>query len=186
MHKPISCDTCWAEDSPDNRCEICPLPRACGFYCRDHHKDICIDGKAPKDVVCQLPPPGWYCQRKPVPHDGPCAALPFYKDEPHTIDTAAGIIASDLYGGLEPYDAWAPRIATAIRAWQKKDRGESLPDDIRAAGWVVAVHNDYRLDGVAHTFWLFTKGDQCVKGEGKTDAEALNQIRNKLAETKPR
>jgi hypothetical protein len=28
---------------------------------------------------------------------------------------------------------------------------QSLPDDIRAAGWSVAVHNDYRQDGVAHT-----------------------------------
>jgi hypothetical protein len=26
------------------------------------------------------------------------------------------------------------------------------PDDIRAQGWDVAVHNDYRLGGVFHTF----------------------------------
>lgn len=56
----------------------------------------------------------------------------------------------------------------------------SNPDDIRAAGWAVAVHNDYRLNGVAHTFWLFTKGDRCVKGEGVTDAQALNQVREQL------
>lgn len=56
----------------------------------------------------------------------------------------------------------------------------SNPDDIRAAGWVVAVHNDYRLNGVPHTFWLFTKGGRCVKGEGLADAEALNQVRQQL------
>jgi len=57
---------------------------------------------------------------------------------------------------------------------------ERLPDDIRAQGWAVAVHNDYRLDGVPHTFWLFTKDSVAVKGEGKSDAEALNQVRATL------
>jgi hypothetical protein len=57
---------------------------------------------------------------------------------------------------------------------------DGSPDDIREAGWTVAVHNDYRLNGRAHTFWLFTKGDRCVKGEGFTDAEALDQIRHEL------
>jgi len=53
------------------------------------------------------------------------------------------------------------------------------PDDIRAAGWSVAIHNDYRIDGVPHTFWLFTQPilGRYVKGEGRTDAEALNMIR---------
>lgn len=51
------------------------------------------------------------------------------------------------------------------------------PDDIRAQGWAVAVHNDYRLDGVPHTFWLFTRDGVAVKGEGRTDAEALAQVR---------
>ena len=54
------------------------------------------------------------------------------------------------------------------------------PSDIRDQGWAVAVHNDYRLVGVPHTFWLFTRGDSCVKGEGKTDSEALDDVRNKL------
>jgi hypothetical protein len=57
---------------------------------------------------------------------------------------------------------------------------EGCADDIRASGWAVAVHNDYRLNDVPHTFWLFTKGNRCVKGEGKTDAEALNQVRAQL------
>jgi hypothetical protein len=56
----------------------------------------------------------------------------------------------------------------------------SRSDDIRAAGWTVAVHNDYRLNGEAHTFWLFTKDGRCAKGEGKTDAEALTQVRAEI------
>lgn len=47
---------------------------------------------------------------------------------------------------------------------------------LRENGWMVGVHNDYRLNGEAHTFWLFTHSDgRWVKGEGRTDAEALGQ-----------
>jgi hypothetical protein len=56
----------------------------------------------------------------------------------------------------------------------------SRPDDIRAQGWVVACHNDYRHAGQPHTFWLFTRGERAVKGEGRTDAEALNEVRNRI------
>src|SRR5690606_37528993 len=65
---------------------------------------------------------------------------------------------------------------------QPADAGmrEALPDDLRALGWAVAVHNDYRLNGSPHTFWLFTKDGRAVKGEGRTDAEALNAIRAAL------
>lgn len=56
----------------------------------------------------------------------------------------------------------------------------SSPDDIRAQGWSVAVHNDYRQNGMPHTFWLFTKDGRAVKGEGRTDAEALNFVRAQL------
>lgn len=62
--------------------------------------------------------------------------------------------------------------------------GSSSPDDIRSNGWLVAVHNDYKLNGEFHTFWLFTKGSCCVKGEGKSDVEALDIIRIKLYEMK--
>lgn len=44
---------------------------------------------------------------------------------------------------------------------------------MREAGWSVAVHNDYRLGGESFTFWLFTKGNHFVKGEGQTDDDAL-------------
>jgi len=61
-----------------------------------------------------------------------------------------------------------------------KHRKASSPDDIRAEGWSVAIHNDYHLDGESYTFWLFTKGDRAVKGEGHTDAEALDAVRAAL------
>lgn len=62
---------------------------------------------------------------------------------------------------------------------QLKDLADSssLPDDLRAQGWAVAAHNDYRQLGEPHTFWLLTRGCECVKGEGHTDADALNNIR---------
>lgn len=46
----------------------------------------------------------------------------------------------------------------------------------RGAGWLVAVHNDYKQRGKTHTFWLFTHPNGCyVKGEGRTDKEALKK-----------
>ena len=56
----------------------------------------------------------------------------------------------------------------------------STPDDIRATGWSVAIHNDYRLNGEDYTFWLFTKDGKAIKGEGRTDKEALYCIRKQL------
>lgn len=59
----------------------------------------------------------------------------------------------------------------------------SSPDDLRAQGLTVAVHNDYRQNGHPHTFWLFTTPESvAIKGEGRTDAEALNQVRAQLTE----
>ena len=54
----------------------------------------------------------------------------------------------------------------------------SVLNEIRSNGWSVAVHNDYRLNEQFHTFWLFTKGNLAIKGEGTSDLEALFQVRN--------
>ena len=54
-------------------------------------------------------------------------------------------------------------------------------NELRGNGWAVAVHNDYRLGGEHHTFWLFTKNGRAVKGEGRTDAEALAQVKDEIA-----
>jgi hypothetical protein len=53
---------------------------------------------------------------------------------------------------------------------------DSMLASLRDKGWVVAVHNDYKLGGVLHTFYLFTKGAFAAKGEGKTDIEALERV----------
>lgn len=78
----------------------------------------------------------------------------------------------------------AEAVQTSTLFWHRSavELAAALPDDIRAAGWSVAVHNDYRLNGQRMTFWLFTKGCRAVKGEGATDREALDQIRAQLAE----
>lgn len=53
----------------------------------------------------------------------------------------------------------------------------------RKAGWVVAIHNDYRYHGEPHTFWLLTKrgsvsrrSGSYVCGEGQTEAQAFDLI----------
>ena len=74
---------------------------------------------------------------------------------------------------------WAAELR---RVADERDRLQgqvaAVPDDLRAQGWAVAVHNDYRQDGESHTFWLFTHPDgRYAKGEGRTDAEALAQVR---------
>ncbi len=46
-------------------------------------------------------------------------------------------------------------------------------NELRALGWVVAIHNDYVLNGELYTFYLLTKGNHFVKGEAQTDVEAL-------------
>ena len=56
-------------------------------------------------------------------------------------------------------------------------KAEAILTGLRAQGWAVAVHNDYRLGGRNHTFWLFTHPcGRWAKGEGETDAEALDQV----------
>ena len=50
----------------------------------------------------------------------------------------------------------------------------SMLKEIRARGWMVACHNDYRWHGTFMTFWLFTHpSGHWVKGEGGTDEEAV-------------
>lgn len=72
----------------------------------------------------------------------------------------------------------AKRVEKTKRAVESFD--PRVPDDIRANGWSVAIHNDYKQFDLTHTFWLFTKDDHCVKGEGHDDAQALNAIRYQL------
>ncbi len=50
-------------------------------------------------------------------------------------------------------------------------------DELREQGWSVAVHNDYHLNGELYTFWLLTHPNgRWIKGEGRTDAEAITAV----------
>jgi hypothetical protein len=54
---------------------------------------------------------------------------------------------------------------------------EAILKRLRDAGWMVAVHNDYRLNGQFHTFWLFTHASGVwAKGEGLSDEDALKAV----------
>lgn len=76
------------------------------------------------------------------------------------------------------FDGWQDGAEIEYRCAMR-----AAPHDLREAGWVVAVHNDYKIDGKPMTFWLVTKQVSgspfplCLKGEGATDLEALDQIR---------
>lgn len=61
----------------------------------------------------------------------------------------------------------------------------SMLTEIRALGWSVAVHNDYRLEGEPRTFWGFTREDRWVKGEGRTDDEALSNAIEAIRALRP-
>lgn len=76
---------------------------------------------------------------------------------------------------------WDPRTEPFPPLPEAPKVEQPTADTLRQLGWAVAVHNDYRLDGKPHTFWLFTRGERCAKGEGATDAEALAQVAAAIA-----
>lgn len=83
-------------------------------------------------------------------------------------------------------ESYIRRLADALQS-ATAGRGvedHSTPDDLRAEGWSVAVHNDYRVGNVRQTFWLLTHpSGRWVKGEGLTDEEALDQCRSLALQT---
>lgn len=54
---------------------------------------------------------------------------------------------------------------------------ERLLSNLRDLGYLVAVHNEYVVDGVVHAFWLFTNTGtgRFVKGEGITNGLAITE-----------
>ncbi|BCH33166.1 hypothetical protein MesoLjLc_50960 [Mesorhizobium sp. L-8-10] len=107
-------------------------------------------------------------------------ALGWYANLPKEFTIVAG--SGLTYGDLHLLGEKARSVlASSQPAHAVPADNAGSPNDIRALGYAVAVHNDYRINGVAHTFWLFTKDGKAIKGEGLTDADALNQIRAMLA-----
>ncbi len=86
--------------------------------------------------------------------------------------------------GYEDEEDWTGEPCFKCKAhplmWQIEQLKKASPDDIRDQGWAVAVHNDYNTGGERHTFWGFTKGSQWVRGEGKSDGEALEEVRKAI------
>lgn len=97
------------------------------------------------------------------------------------VGNTVGVRGRDLCGDPNAKTAWV-FAGDGSLAFVANRRGydPARPDDLRAAGWAVACHNDYTLGGEAHTFWLFTRGTLAVRGEGKTDAEALDHVRGQI------
>jgi hypothetical protein len=95
-------------------------------------------------------------------------------------------IESDPCDVREPLEWIDEALAESTeRIAESRPSAEEVLAGFRADGWMVAVHNDYRVNGEAFTFWLLTKGDRCAKGEGRTDLEALNAIRMQERITRP-
>jgi hypothetical protein len=67
-------------------------------------------------------------------------------------------------------------MADSISARSAGEESGAKLAKLRALGWAVAAHNDYRQNGFGYTFWLLThECGRWVKGEGPTDAYALGE-----------
>lgn len=81
----------------------------------------------------------------------------------------------------DPVETLAHALALAADA--ASDGAMRTLSRLRASGWTVAVHNDYRLSGAFNTFWLLTRKDgMSAKGEGPSDDAALEQAAARIAE----
>ncbi len=77
-------------------------------------------------------------------------------------------------------DAELARLRKKAEPAKGAEGAFDLLRELRAEGWMVAVHNDYVLNSAAYTFWLFTHASsgRFVKGEGVTDLVALRAAWN--------
>ena len=64
---------------------------------------------------------------------------------------------------------------------------ETMLAELRSEGGAVAIHNDYRMNGHAKTFWLFTHDSGVwIKGEGRDDATVLADCVKRARKAKAR
>ncbi len=105
---------------------------------------------------------------------------PFLKIDLHSLVSRGYVVWVD-----EPGDSMAFTASglEKLRIWVRQTpepASDGVADrlaKLRAAGWMVAIHNDYRQGGKFMTFWLFTNGTgRWLKGEAATDAEALAEV----------
>lgn len=111
-----------------------------------------------------------------------------------------GLLARNDSGGIayritelghRTFDAMIRRLEHLVSMAHKREPQPSAhaaeldasrPDDLRKLGWFVGIHNDYAVKGVPFTYWSLNHpaSGRFLKGEGRTDAEALDQIREQL------
>lgn len=72
-------------------------------------------------------------------------------------------------------------VARAVAETRAERAAPGSPDDLRAYGFEVTAHLDYQHEGKPRTFWCLTLGPLAFKGTGATDAEALDEIRRRVA-----
>jgi hypothetical protein len=107
-------------------------------------------------------------------HDLAEAALTAIEDAGIDLmcQVSAGAKGDTVSAPMEPLQSNAGGEA----AEPKVDFSFIILNILRGYGWSVAVHNDYRLHGKFHTFWLLTHSSgRWVKGEGESDEIALTQ-----------
>lgn len=142
----------------------------------------CYDGKhsecmSEDGLICECADRAHDAAKKlehPAPPEGQ-SPPPTSTPAIHPVGQPCSFIGCPDYSPPPKAEPSAPRVLPAQEIRWEIDTPPC--DDLRASGWVVACHNDYRLNGEAHTFWLFVNGDRAVKGEGRTDAEALARVR---------
>lgn len=61
--------------------------------------------------------------------------------------------------------------------------GGASPDDLRRAGWTLAMHRDVALDGAKRVVWILERDGRSVSGEAATDVQALDAARRAAAGT---
>src|ERR1043165_9566786 len=85
-------------------------------------------------------------------------------------------------GELERRQRIAEFLRTRVDELERQlaELSRRLPDDLIEAGWHVELRHDYRENGLWHVYYLVAKEDCCAKGQGLTDAEALDQIRKEI------
>jgi hypothetical protein len=78
-------------------------------------------------------------------------------------------------------------VARAVAETRAERAHPGLPDDLRALGFEVTAHLDYQHEGKPRVFWCLTLDSPvrpralAFKATGSTDAEALDEIRRRLA-----
>jgi hypothetical protein len=103
------------------------------------------------------------------------------KEHRHYYDMAARFADKIINAGYNIVSKQTLNLAIEIIKSSSGKTALIQLDSIRKKGWVVAIHNDYKVNGMPYTFWLFTKDPNlAVKGEGINDNVALSIVMTEI------